>query len=76
MPLREEERVQLDVREARRLQVGDDVLDAVLPRVEVEDELPLRVAGDVAEERAAVARVVDGAKAGRAGDGRGRQRSR
>ena len=48
--------------EPGRAQVGDDVLEAVLARVQVEDELPRRVRRHVLEERPPVARVVDGAK--------------
>ena len=43
-----------------------------MPGIEVEDELPLRVAADPAEERGAIVRVVDRAKARGSGDGIGR----
>ena len=61
--LRREERTQLQSIEPCRAQVGADVLDAVLPRIQVEDELPLGVPGDAAEEGGAVVRVVDRAEA-------------
>ena len=61
--LRREERTQLQSIEARRTQIGAHILDAVLPRIQVEDELPLGVPGDAAEEGCAVVRVVDSAEA-------------
>ncbi len=50
VPLREEKRAHRDALEPRSVQIGNDVLDAVLPGVEIEDELSLGVAGDVLEE--------------------------
>ena len=69
--LRDEERSQLDRREAGCPEILDDVVDAVLPRVEVEDHLLVRVLSRAAEEHRAITRVVDGAE-----DGRRRDRAR
>ena len=57
--LRDEERPQLDAREARAEELGHDVVHPVLARVEVEHELALREPRHPCEERATVARVVD-----------------
>src|SRR5262249_33230273 len=66
--LRDEERSQLHAWQARRVEIRDDCGELVLARVQVEDELLLGETGHVAEERAAVTRVVDGAKEGRRRD--------
>jgi len=63
--------MQLDVRESGRGEIGEHVLDPVPPRVEVEDELLLRVGGNLPEERLPIARVVDRAEAGGRLDGGG-----
>ena len=55
-------------RRGPRAEIGEDVVERVLARVQVEDELLPRVGRGVLEERAAVARVVDRAKDGRRGD--------
>src|SRR5204862_8205877 len=60
--LRREERLELEPGETGSKEVAADVRDPVLPWVEVEDEFPLGVAGDVTEEGGAVARVVDRAE--------------
>ncbi len=57
--LRDEERPQLDAREARAEELRHDVVHPVLARVEVEHELALREPRHPREERATVARVVD-----------------
>ena len=67
--LRDEERPQRDAGEAGRPQLGDDLLDRVLPRIEVEDELALGEPRDAPEERRAVVGVVDRPEHGRGGDG-------
>src|SRR5581483_7656496 len=67
--LRDEEGSRLQSVEAGRLEVGAHVNEPVLARVEVEDELAGRVAGDALEQRAAIGRVVDGAKDRRRLDG-------
>ncbi len=69
--LRNEERLHHDGAEARGMEVGDHIVDAVLAWVEIEDELALRERAHVLEEPAAVPRVVD-----RAEDGRRRDRMR
>ena len=66
--LGDEERAQLDRREPCGAQVGEHVVDAVLPWVQVEHELRGRVLVRVGEEGAAVARVVDRAEDRRRGD--------
>ncbi len=71
--LRDEERAELDAAEACRAQVVEHVVERVLPRVQVEHELPLRVPGRVSEERPAVARVVDRSEDGRRGHRAGRE---
>ena len=68
--LRDEEGPQHDAAEARLLQLGDDVGDAVLAGVQVEHQLPLGEAGDAGEERRAVVRVVDRTEDGRRRHGR------
>src|SRR5438067_13133759 len=69
--LRHEERASRETVEARRLEVGSHIREAVLPRVEVEDQLARRVAGDPRQELAAVGRVVDGAESGVGSTGAG-----
>ena len=59
-------------REAGCAQVVEHVVEPVLARVQVEDELLLGEGCDVLEERAPVARVVDRAEDRRRGDGRRR----
>ena len=66
--LRHEEGPQLDSCEACGAQVRKHVVDAVLTRIEVEDELQIRVVGHAAKERASVTSVVDGAEHGRCRD--------
>src|SRR5581483_8345135 len=55
--------------EAGGRQVVPHLGERVLARVEVEDELLLAVGGDMSQEGAAIAGVVDGAEAGRRRDG-------
>src|SRR6266550_6266820 len=62
--LRREERTQLQLIEACRAHVGAHIVDAELPRVQVEDELPLGVPGNAAKEGDAVIGVIDRAEAG------------
>src|SRR5262249_11806890 len=70
--LRRKERPQVEPVEARSVEIGTNVLDAILPRVQVEDELLVRVTGDQPEEGLPIARVVDRAEARRRGDRLGR----
>ena len=66
--LRHEERAQDDPREAGLAQLREDLADCVLPRIEVEHELPLGEACNAGEERRPVVGVVDGAEQGRRRD--------
>src|SRR5262249_23227099 len=59
--------------EPGRAQVGAHVREPELTGVQVEDDLLLRVCGDVPEEGGAVAGVVEGAEAGRRGNRAGRR---
>ena len=54
-----------DLIEACRAHLGAHILDAILPRVQIEDELPLGVFRHATEEGDAILRVVDRAEAGR-----------
>src|SRR5581483_4859664 len=67
-PLRDEERPQGQPLEAGLAQLAPHVLQAVLPRVEIEDELLRRVEPRTLEERTAVAGVVDRAETERRRD--------
>src|ERR1700693_3880091 len=63
--LRHEEGAHVEPVEAGGLQVGPDVGELELPRVQIEHELHLRIAGDALEQRAQVPRGVDRAEDGR-----------
>ena len=67
-----EERPHHDASESGPLELGDDLVDPVLARVEVEHELLLRERAGTREERRTVARVVDRAEHRGRSDRRGR----